>query len=90
MLPALPSKATLVDLFERTLATFAQAFLAILIVNQGHLSQITALETAGVAGGLAVAKFLLMKANTFLGSPAQAAVQAPAVVKVATKPTEIA
>ena len=64
-----PSVPVIVDLFERTFATFAQAFLAILIVNEGSLSQITALETAAAAGGLAVAKFLLVKANQFLSKP---------------------
>ncbi len=64
----LPSKAKLIDVAERSLATFAQAFLAVVIVNEGHLSQLTALETGAVAGGFAVAKYLLIQANTFLGS----------------------
>ncbi len=64
----LPSTATLIDVAERVFATFAQAFLAVIIVNQGSLTQITALETAAVAGGLAVAKYLLVQANTFLGT----------------------
>lgn len=74
----LPSKPVLIDLAERSFATFAQAFLAVLIVNQGSLTQVTALETAAVAGGLAVAKFLLIKANTFLGTtPASTPVNTP-------------
>ena len=61
-----PSKLTIIDLLERAGATFAQAFLAVLVVNQGNLTQLTALETAAVAGGFAVAKFLLVKASAFL------------------------
>lgn len=68
----LPSKATIIDLTERAGATFAQAFLAVIVVNQAQITQLTALETAGVAGAFAVAKFLLVKANTFLAPPAEA------------------
>lgn len=57
----------LVDLLERTAATFAQAFLAIETVDQAGITQLSALKTAGVAGGYAVAKYLLVRANAFLG-----------------------
>ena len=57
-----------VDLVERAGATFAQSFLAVIVVNQGTLTQTTALETGAVAGGLAVGKFLLVKANAYLNT----------------------
>ncbi len=67
----LPSKATLIDLAERSLATFAQAFLA--AVTLGHtvtpaITDLRALELAAIAGAYAVAKYLMIAANTFLGS----------------------
>ena len=59
-----------VDLVERASATFGQAFLAVVVVNDGTVPQKTALETALAAGGLAVAKFLLVKANSYLKTTA--------------------
>lgn len=58
-------KARLVDLVERTTATFAQSFLATITV-QRDLSERTALYTALVAGAYATGKFLLGKANAYL------------------------
>jgi Putative lactococcus lactis phage r1t holin len=59
----------LIDLAERTAATFAQAFLAVLIADESGVTQLTALKVAAVAGGLAVAKYLLVYANAVLGNP---------------------
>ena len=61
----LPSKRSLIDLAERTGATFGQAFLATITV-QRNVTEKTALYTALAAGGLAVAKYLLAAANTYL------------------------
>jgi hypothetical protein len=66
-------KKYLVDLLERTLATFAQGFLAVLIAQHGSANEKTALYTGLTAGGLAVGKFILVKANTFLTSSEPAA-----------------
>lgn len=52
------------DVAERTLATFGQAFLGVVIVS--GVSQLTALEAAGVAGGLAAAKYLYVQLNLYL------------------------
>lgn len=57
-------KHTLVDLAERAGATFAQAFLA--VVTVGSLTDVNALKIGGIAGGYAVGKFLLVRANAFL------------------------
>jgi len=56
-----------VDLAERTAATFAQAFLA--AVTLGAFTS-RAVELAGIAGAYAVGKFLLVKANAYLATPA--------------------
>lgn len=61
------SKPVLVDLAERTCATFAQAFLAIITVSK--TTDLGALKIALVAGAFAVGKYLLVKANTYLASP---------------------
>lgn len=63
----LPSKKTMVDLADRCFATFGQAFLAYVVVHK--VGDVAALEAAGAAGGLALAKFLLVKANAFLSAP---------------------
>lgn len=63
----LPSKRSLIDLAERAGATFAQAFLA--AVTLGSVTDIHAAKLAAVAGGYAVGKFLLVKANAFLAKP---------------------
>lgn len=60
-------KRHLIDLAERTGATFAQAFLAVLTVST--LTDLAALKIAGAAGAYAVGKFLLVKANAYLGTP---------------------
>lgn len=81
----LPSKTTLIDVGERALATFAQTFLA--AVTLGHtvtpaLTDLRALELAGIAGGYAVGKYLLVVANAFLASsPNAPASQATAAKK---------
>lgn len=59
-------KAALVDLLERAGATFAQAFLASITINATGVAQVEALKVAALAGGFAVAKFLLVKANEYL------------------------
>lgn len=61
-------KKKLIDVGERTLATFAQSFLAILIADQTGVTQLTALKVAAVAGGLAVAKYLMVVASQYLGA----------------------
>ena len=55
-----------VDLVERTGATFAQAFLAVLTANDAGITELDALKVGAIAGGYAVAKFLLAKANAYL------------------------
>jgi hypothetical protein len=59
----------LVDLAERTGATFAQAFLAAITVDATGITQVSALKVAAVAGGYAVAKFLLLETRAYLASP---------------------
>lgn len=63
-------KRTIIDLAERTGATFAQAFLA--VVTIGTTIDLDALKVAGVAGGYAVAKYLLVVANRYLAQPPSA------------------
>jgi len=60
-------KKQLVDLADRTFATFAQAFLA--VVTVGTVTGFAAVRIALVAGGYAAAKYLLVKANTYLNTP---------------------
>lgn len=60
------TKKAVVDFVERAGATFAQTFLA--AVTVGSLTNLNAVKVAGVSGGYAVAKFLLVKANAFLSS----------------------
>lgn len=59
----------LLDLLERSLATFAQAFLAVEIADQNGVSQVESLKIAAVAGGLAVAKWAYAKINIYLATP---------------------
>lgn len=59
-------KAQVVDVAERSLATFAQAFLAIEVADQSGVTQISALKVAAVAGAFAVGKYLLIVASTWL------------------------
>lgn len=58
------TKQIVVDLTERTGATFAQAFLAAITI--GAVTDTKAIKVAGVAGAYAVAKYLLVKANAYL------------------------
>ena len=60
-------KQKLVDVTERTLATFGQSFLAAAVV--GSVTDLDSLKIAAAAGGLAVAKYLLLLANSYLGNP---------------------
>jgi hypothetical protein len=59
-------KTKLIDLVERSGATFAQAFLSVITVDH-HLTQWTAVKIALVAGAYAVAKYLLVNVNVYLG-----------------------
>lgn len=59
-------QAQLIDVAERSVATFAQAFLAIEIADQSNVTQISALKVALVAGGLAVGKYLFVVAGAWL------------------------
>lgn len=74
-------KKNLIDLGERTLATFAQAFLA--AVTLGSMTDAGALKLAGIAGAYAVAKFLLVQANSWTAAHSPA----PITVNV-TPPAE--
>jgi len=60
------TRKLLIDLLERTGATFGQAFLA--SVTLGTTTDLGALKIGLVAGGYAVAKYLLVKANAYLGN----------------------
>jgi uncharacterized membrane protein (GlpM family) len=59
-------KRHLVNVGERAGATFAQAFLAALTV--GSFTDVSAVRLAAVAGGYSVAKYLLVLANSYLGT----------------------
>jgi FMN-dependent NADH-azoreductase len=61
-----PSLRTFIDLAERAGATFAQAFLAVITV--GSFTDLKALKVAAVAGGYALAKFALVRANAYLSA----------------------
>lgn len=56
----------LADVSERTLATFVQSFLAVAFVT--GVSNLTALEAAGIAGGIAAAKYAYIQLNLYLSS----------------------
>lgn len=56
------------DLAERSLATFAQAFLAVELADQNGVNQLESLKIAAVAGALAVAKFAYSRVNLFLAT----------------------
>jgi hypothetical protein len=53
-----------VDLLERAGWTFAQAFFAVIVANEAGVG-LDALKVAGIAGGMAVAKFILVKADEY-------------------------
>lgn len=59
-------KKKLIDLLDRAGATFAQAFLAVLVADASGITQPEALKVAAVAGGFAVAKWLLAQASKYL------------------------
>ncbi len=61
-------KKKLVDLAERAGATFAQAFLAAITVDASGITQMDALKMGAVAGGYAVAKYVLGLARDYLKS----------------------
>lgn len=76
----IPKTATLLDLVERAAATFAQAFLATITVDATGVAQVEALKVGVVAGAFSVAKFALVKVNTYLSvasAPPPPAVVAP-------------
>jgi len=68
-------KRHLVNVAERSGATFAQAFLAALTL--GSLTDASAVRLAAVAGSYAVAKYLLVLANAYLGSEPASSPDAP-------------
>ncbi len=82
------TKRNLVDLVERAVATFAQAFLALALVT--GLSDRKSAEAAGVAGALAVGKWIYSRVNAYLAPTPIAVViptpEAPAVTE-APEPT---
>lgn len=55
------------DAIERTTATFAQAFLGVVLVS--GVSDLTAVKAAAAAGGVAAAKFGYVQLNAYLKSP---------------------
>lgn len=59
--------AKLVDVVERTAATFAETFIAFEITNQTHLTQLSGLEAAAIAAGIAAGKYAIVQLNAFLG-----------------------
>ena len=59
-------KRKIADFADRTTATFAQAFLAVALVS--GVSDITALKAAGVAGGIAAAKYAYVQVSAYLKS----------------------
>jgi hypothetical protein len=69
----IPSTYTIVDLAERAGATFAQGFLAAVTLGGVLGHDLNALKIGGVAGGYSVAKYLLVKANGYLRTPAATA-----------------
>lgn len=73
-------KAKFLDLAERAVATFVQAFLAAETIDQTQLTQVSALKVAAVAGAFSVAKFLLVQTSAYLAAT-------PAVVAITTPPT---
>lgn len=61
------SVTAVADFAERVGATFAQAFLAVLIANSTgvlNVGGVHDLEIAALAGGLAAAKYVLLKLNS--------------------------
>lgn len=62
----LPTKRTIIDVAERASATFYESFFALLIAS--HVLGLAAVKAAAVAGGLAVGKYLAIKAHAFLTS----------------------
>lgn len=60
-------KVKALDLAERTGATFAQAFLSVLTLDKAHFTEWTAVQVGLVAGAYAVAKYLLVQVNSYLG-----------------------
>jgi Putative lactococcus lactis phage r1t holin len=66
-----------VDFGERAVATFAQSFLAIEIIDQNGVNQVESLKVAAVAGGLAMAKYVFVKVSAFLNTPEPTVVFVP-------------
>lgn len=64
----MPSKLTILDFVERTTATFVQAFLAIALIT--GISDVKALEAAGLAGAIAAGKYVYIRLNAYLGTRA--------------------
>lgn len=64
-------RRSLVDLADRAGATFAQAFFA--AVALGGVVDLDTLKLAAAAGGLAVAKYVSVKAHAYLQSPEEMA-----------------
>lgn len=60
-------KKQLVDVCERTVATFAEAFIAVALVS--GVNDLTSVKIAATAGGLAAGKFALAKIDTYLHPP---------------------
>lgn len=59
-------KRKVIDVADRTVATFVQAFVAIILAS--NVTDLTAVKAAGIAGGLAVLKYLAVVANNYLAA----------------------
>lgn len=62
------TKTQLLDGAERTLATFAETFLALLIADSTGVTQISDIKIAAISAGLAAAKYLVVQLNKYLGA----------------------
>ena len=65
------NKKNLLDFAERTVATFGQAFLAVVLVHTwtGGAADLVALQTGAIAGALAAGKYAFGKVNLYLNKP---------------------
>lgn len=62
------NKVKLIDVVDRTAATFAETFLGLLVADSTGVTQLSAVKIAAVASGLAAAKYLFVQLSAYLGS----------------------
>ena len=60
-----PTKKAVIDFGERVGATFLQAFIGVALAT--GVSDVRAVEAAGVAGAVAAAMFVKVRLNSYLG-----------------------